>query len=85
MKRIVVPFLLVVMIAVMTSCDTKTCKCYINDGINPVDRVTEYVDEGTACSTLDYDRGNRYRICLENNEPDIDPSQIGQDYKSRGR
>ena len=30
---------------------------------------------------LDYDRGTQYRQCIEYNEPDIDPGDIGQEYK----
>jgi hypothetical protein len=81
MKRLTALIIAIAMIAVLASCDTKSCKCYIYDGNNPAQRVTEYIDDGTPCGTLDYTRGKRYRICTEYNEQDIDPSQIGQEYK----
>ena len=43
----------------------------------------EYISEGNACSTLDYTHGTQYRICTEYNEPEIDPNEIGQEYKGR--
>ncbi|MCR4816700.1 MAG: hypothetical protein K5842_05905 [Bacteroidales bacterium] len=65
----------------LASCDTKTCKCYIYNGNNNPYIEQEYVSEGTSCSSLDYDHGTQYRTCLEYNEPDIDPNDIGQEYK----
>ena len=69
------------MLMAAVSCDTKSCKCYIYDGNNAPQRVIEYVDEGKLCSSLDYSRGTRYRTCLEYNEQDINPDDIGQEYK----
>lgn len=63
------------------SCDTKTCKCYIYNGTNPAYMEYEYISEGNSCSSLDYNHGTQYRTCLEYNEPDIDPGEIGQEYK----
>ena len=65
----------------LASCDTKTCKCYIYNGNNSPYIEQEYISEGTSCSSLDYDRGTQWRTCLEYNEPDIDPNDIGQEYK----
>ena len=79
MKRII-PFAAALLL-LFTACDTKSCKCYIYDGTSEPYLETDYVSEGTACSTLDYTRGTRYRVCLEYNEPEIDPGQIGQEYK----
>ena len=83
MKKIIIPTIAVVLVALAVSCDTKACKCYIYDGVNRPERVVEYVDESSPCSTLDYSRGTRYRICTEYNEPDIDPNEIGQEYKKK--
>ena len=68
------------LLLLLAACDTKTCKCYIYDGTNQPYVETEYISDGTACSSLDYTRGTRYRACTEYNEPDIDPSQIGEEY-----
>lgn len=81
MKKIILFSLAVVTITLMTSCDTKACRCYIYDGVNPVERVTEYVDAASSCYTLDYTRGKRYRTCTEYNDQDINPDDIGQEYK----
>mgnify|MGYP006988847054 CR=1 FL=1 len=82
MKRKILSLSAMVLITFMaTSCDTKSCKCYYYDGTNPAYMETEYVSEGTACSTLDYQRGNQYRTCLEMSEADIDPGSIGREYK----
>ena len=79
MKRILP--IAAVLLLFATACDSKSCKCYVYDGTNEPYRETEFVAEGSACSSLDYSRGTRYRVCLEYDEPDIDPSQIGQEYK----
>lgn len=65
----------------IASCDTKACRCYVYDGQNPTYIVTNYVDEGVSCSTLDYNRSTQYRICTEMSDPEIDPGQIGREYK----
>ena len=69
------------MIIALASCDTKTCKCYIYNGANTPYTQYEYIAEGNTCSTPAYNRGTQYRTCLEYNEPDIDPNDIGQEYK----
>ena len=66
-----------------SSCDTKACRCYVQDGQNPTYIVTDYVSEGVSCSSLDYDHGSRYRMCTEMSEPEIDPGQIGREYKNK--
>lgn len=81
MKKIIFSSITVLLLTMVTSCDTKSCKCYVYDGNNTPQRVIEYVDESSPCSSLDYNRNTRYRTCLEYNEPDIDPTQIGQEYK----
>lgn len=81
MKKIFFPVIAVAILLAVSSCDTKSCKCYVYDGTNAAQRVIEYVDDASPCASLDYSRGTRYRICIENNEPDIDPSQIAQEYK----
>ncbi|MBQ2174052.1 MAG: hypothetical protein II453_02915 [Alphaproteobacteria bacterium] len=81
MKKIVISIFVAIVAFVAVSCDTKSCKCYIYNGVNTPYREIEYVDEGSSCSTLDYSRGSQYRICTEYNEPDIDPTQIGREYK----
>lgn len=79
MKRILP--LAAALLLLAAACDSKSCKCYVYDGTNDPYREIDYVSEGSACSTLDYTRGTRYRVCLEYEEADIDPSQIGQEYK----
>ncbi|MCR5064544.1 MAG: hypothetical protein K6A67_02135 [Bacteroidales bacterium] len=81
MKKLVIPTIAIIMLAIMASCNTKSCKCYIYDGVNRPERVIEYVDESSPCSSLDYTRTPRYRMCTEYNEPDINPDDIGQEYK----
>ena len=81
MKKLVIPTIAIIMLAIMASCNTKSCKCYIYDGVNSPERVIEYVDESSPCSTLDYTRTPRYRMCTEYNEPVINPDDIGQEYK----
>ncbi len=68
-------------LALLSSCDTKTCKCYVYNGNNTPYLEQEYVSEGTPCSSLDFQQGTRYRTCIEYNERDIDPNDIGQEYK----
>lgn len=75
-----IPFAAALML-LLTACDTKSCKCYIYDGANQPYVEIEYLSDGTPCSSLDYTRTTRYRACLEYDEPDIDPSQIGEEYK----
>lgn len=81
MKKILFTSIAILLLMAAASCDTKSCKCYMYDGNNTPQRVIEYIDEGSPCATLDYDRGTRYRVCTEYNEPDIDPNDIGQEYK----
>ena len=78
-KLLLIPAAL--MIIALASCDTKTCKCYIYNGANTPYMEYEYIAEGNSCATLDYNRGTQYRQCIEYNEPDIDPGDIGQEYK----
>lgn|GEM_PF-1103674 len=65
----------------LASCDTKTCKCYVYNGNNTPYIEQEYISEGSPCSSLDYQQGTRYRTCIEYTERDIDPNDIGQEYK----
>ena len=81
MKKIRLLAIAVIAVIAITSCDTKTCRCYYNDGVNEPYKDYEYVDEGTPCSSLDYERNHRFRMCTEMSEPEIDPHDIGQDYK----
>lgn len=81
MKKILIAATIAIVMTTLSSCDMKSCKCYVYNGNNTPERMIEYVDEGKSCTTLDYNRGTRYRICLEYNEPDIDPNDIGQEYK----
>ena len=80
MNKIILPL---IAIALLAACDTKSCKCYVYDGTNTPQRVIEYVDESSPCSSLDYKNSTRYRYCLEYGEEDIDPSEIGQEYKKQ--
>ena len=81
MKRIVFSFFAIGALLATMSCDTKSCKCYYYNGNSTPYMEIEYVSEGTSCSSLDYERTTQYRQCLEYNEPDIDPGDIGQQYK----
>jgi len=74
---------LAALLPLFASCDTKSCRCYVYDGLHDPYKQIEYVQEGTPCSSLDYNRGAQYRTCVEINEPDIDPGDIGQEYKKR--
>ncbi len=69
------------LVAIFASCDTKSCRCYIYDGVNTPYKEIEYVAEGTSCSSLDYQRGKQYRYCTEMSDPDINPGEIGEEYK----
>lgn len=64
------------------SCESKSCKCYVLNGDQYV-RETDYVDESSACGSLDryYSNGKPSRLCTEYNEPDIDPNDIGVETK----
>lgn len=81
MKKIMILGLTAGMAALLGSCDSKSCRCYYYDGVNPAYTETEYVSDGSACSSLDYHRGTQYRTCTEMDEPYIDPGDIGQEYK----
>lgn len=81
MKKALLLTALALTALLMASCDTKSCKCYVYDGVSTPYMETDYVSEGTPCSSLSYNRGTQYRECLEYNEPDIDPNEIGQEYK----
>ena len=72
---------LCVAILLLSACNSKTCKCYIYNGTSTPYEATEYVSDNEPCSVLDYTRGVQYRTCLEYNERDIDPHDIGQEYK----
>lgn len=77
-------FLFTAAIAILllqSACDTKSCRCYIYDGVNSPYKDIEYVAEGTSCSSLDYQNGKRYRYCTEMSDPDINPGEIGEEYK----
>lgn len=81
MKKTSILALGLTLLFLAVSCDTKTCKCYTYNGLNTPTMDYEYISEGNSCSTLDFNRGTQYRTCLEYNEPDIDPNDIGQEYK----
>ena len=66
----------------LCSCDDKPCKCYTYNGAT-VYSETKYVGYSSSCSALDYSQGNNYRVCLEYDEADIDPDDIGQEYKKK--
>jgi len=65
----------------MASCDSKSCKCYVYNGVNTPTVEIQYVSSSSPCSSLDYQSGTRYRTCLEYNEQDVDPNAIGREYK----
>ena len=73
--------ILAIIVLALVSCDTKACKCYNYNGASQPYMDTEYVSDGTSCSALDRSSGHTYRVCLEYNEQEIDPGQIGQEYK----
>lgn len=83
MKKTILISIAVVCAILTASCDSKTCKCYLYNGVNTPYMEYEYVSEGTPCTSLDYDRTGQYRKCIEYNEPDIDPTEIGQEYKGK--
>ncbi len=83
MKRIIFSLALLALAALMASCDTKSCKCYVYNGVNTPSLEIEHVSSGSPCSSLDYQRGTQYRTCLEYNEQDINPGEIGQEYKGK--
>lgn len=80
MKKLTLISLVVLATIALSSCDSKRCKCYYYDGVH-WSQESEYVSEESSCSSLDFTNGMRQRLCLEENEPDIDPSAIGRDYK----
>ena len=73
MKKILLYACGILLMAAITSCDTKACKCYVLDRGVYV-RETNYVDEGSSCSDLDQ---NPRRLCTEYYEEDIDPEDMG--------
>lgn len=72
-----------VSVALFASCDTKSCRCYVSDGVNPVYKEIDYVSENEPCSSLDYTSGSKYRLCTEMSDPEIDPGSIGREYKKK--
>lgn len=80
MKKVILTGLLAIAALALSSCDMKHCKCYVYDGTSVV-ATSEYVSEGSACASLDYQNGTHYRRCIEDSEPDIDPGSIGREYK----
>lgn len=81
MKKIFILTAVVTVVALLNGCDTKSCRCYYYDGVNDAYMDYEYVSDNTPCSSLDYERNHSFRMCTEMSEPEIDPHDIGQDYK----
>lgn len=81
MKKLIIPFCLIAFCLMLGACDSKSCKCYVYNGVNTPTIEIQYVSSGSPCSSLDYQRGTQYRTCLEYNEQDIDPNDIGREYK----
>ena len=63
-------------IAILASCETKTCICYESVGGTWTKNET-YADAAERCANL----STTTRKCVESYEEDIDPSAIGSDYK----
>ncbi len=81
MKQIIFLGLIAVATMIFSSCDTKECKCYVYDGVHAPYMESQYVSYDNSCSVRDYRNGTQYRYCLEMDEPDINPGEIGQEYK----
>ena len=81
MKKILLVAVFALSILAVSSCDTKTCKCYYYDGVNPAYMEYEYTNESNSCSYLDYKHNLSYRKCIEYNEPDLDPGSIAEEFK----
>ncbi|MBQ6069741.1 MAG: hypothetical protein IJK84_09570 [Bacteroidales bacterium] len=63
----------------LTSCDSKSCRCYDLVGTRWTGPNTSYVVAGTRCSDLN----NSNRKCNEMDDPIIDPADIGVDTKKK--
>ena len=63
----------------LASCGGKNCRCYERVNDRWTGPTTTYASEGTRCNSLN----NNYRLCIEMDEPIINPDDIGVDYKKK--
>ena len=63
----------------LSSCDSKSCRCYELVNAHWTGPNTSYVAAGTRCSDLN----NSYRKCNEMDDPILDPEDIGVDTKKK--
>lgn len=62
----------------LASCDTKQCRCYEYNGVRWVKEYTSTI-AGVSCQDLNT---STYQ-CDEITDPEIDPSDIGEDTKKK--
>jgi hypothetical protein len=73
MKKILLAFGALAILAGLSSCGTKLCYCFERVNDEDVYRSEIYVDQDTPCST----RSTDYRGCIEREElGSIDPEDI---------
>jgi len=75
MKKVII-LMAVFATTMLVSCETKTCVCYESVGGHWTKNET-YADASEKCSNL----STNTRKCVESYEEDIDPSEIGIEYK----
>ena len=63
----------------LSSCDSKSCRCYELVNAHWTGPNTSYVAAGTRCSDLN----NSYRKCNEMDDPILNPEDIGVDTKKK--
>lgn len=79
MSRLLKPFALL-LILTLTSCQTKTCRCYLLEqwGSMRISEVT--IDDRTSCSQLGYSQINpfdsSYRYCCDPDLPLLDTIEL---------
>ncbi len=78
MKNILI-LTLGVLALTLTSCDSKSCRCYELVNAHWTGPNTTLAAAGTRCATLN----NSYRVCNEMEEPILDPRDIGVDTKKK--
>jgi hypothetical protein len=63
----------------LSSCDSKSCRCYELVNTQWTGPNTTVTAAGTRCSDLN----NHYRVCNEMDDPILDPRDIGVDTKKK--
>ena len=77
--KLTITLLLTLGAIALTSCDSKSCRCYELVGSHWTGPNTTVTAAGTRCSALN----NNYRVCNEMDDPILDPNDIATDTKKK--